>query len=117
MTEKKVLEIHDARGLVWRLQSISDHQARNTPQSRFGTRRSLSDYARGLVDHALRCARGLFRQLSDHNFRPCYKAHTSPSSKLGDYIGTMHLSVHLSIQFPRRSIFKTLASRAYVTYS
>ena len=28
-------------------------------------------------------------------FRPCYKAATSPSSKLGDYIGTMHLSVHL----------------------
>ena len=28
-------------------------------------------------------------------FRPCYKAHTSPSSKLGDYIGTMHLPVHL----------------------
>ena len=30
-----------------------------------------------------------------HLFRPCYKAYTSPSSKLGDYIGTMHLSVHL----------------------
>ena len=30
-----------------------------------------------------------------HLFRPCYKAHTSPSSKLGDYIGTMHLPVHL----------------------
>ena len=30
-----------------------------------------------------------------HVFRPCYKAHTSPSSKLGDYIGTMHLPVHL----------------------
>ena len=28
-------------------------------------------------------------------FRPYYKAHTSPSSKLGDYIGTMHLPVHL----------------------
>ena len=28
-------------------------------------------------------------------FRPCYKAHTSPSSKLGDYIDTMHLPVHL----------------------
>jgi hypothetical protein len=26
---------------------------------------------------------------------PCYKAHTSPSSKLRDYIGTMHLPVHL----------------------
>ena len=28
-------------------------------------------------------------------FRLCYKAATSPSSKLGDYIGTMHLPVHL----------------------
>ena len=27
-------------------------------------------------------------------FRPCYKAHATPSSKLGDYIGTMHLTVH-----------------------
>jgi hypothetical protein len=43
--------------------------------------------------------------LRDHSFfRPCYKAHTLPSSKLGDYIGTMHLSVHLSIKFPRRFI-------------
>jgi len=30
-----------------------------------------------------------------HLFRPCYKAYTSPSSKLGDYIGTMHLPMHL----------------------
>ena len=34
-------------------------------------------------------------QLRGILFRPCYKAHTSPSSKLGDYIGTMHLPVHL----------------------
>jgi hypothetical protein len=33
-------------------------------------------------------------------FRPCYKAHTSSSSKLEDYISTMHLSVHLSVKFP-----------------
>ena len=61
------------------------------------------------------CARGLPRLLSNHSsgtlrlnymrlatriqlgysfsFRPCYKAHTSPSNKLGDYIGMMHLSV------------------------
>ena len=32
-----------------------------------------------------------------HLFGPCYKAHTSPSSKLRDYIGTMHLSVHLAL--------------------
>ena len=30
-----------------------------------------------------------------HLFGPCYKAYTSPSSKLGNYIGTMHLPVHL----------------------
>ena len=30
-----------------------------------------------------------------HLLRPCYKADTLPSSKLGDYIGTMHLPVHL----------------------
>ena len=73
-----------------------------------------------LVDSAARpstCVRGLPRPLSDHSsgtlrlnymrlatriqlgysfsFRPCYKAHTSPSSKLGDYIGTMHLPVYL----------------------
>ena len=30
-----------------------------------------------------------------HLFGPCYKAYTSPSSKLGDYIGTMHLPMHL----------------------
>ena len=63
------------------------------------------------------CARGLPQPLSDHSsgtlrlnymrlatriqlgysfsFRPCYKVHTSPSSKLGDYVGTMHLPVHL----------------------
>ena len=58
------------------------------------------------------CARGLSRPLlgewfssatydlyshtvERYLFRPCYKAHTSPSSKLGDYIGTMHLPVHL----------------------
>ena len=28
-----------------------------------------------------------------------YKAHTSPSSKLRDYIGTMHLTMHLSQNF------------------
>ena len=55
-------------------------------------------------DHSLNIA---WRQLSlatcdlylhiveRHLLRPCYKAHTSPSSKLGDYIGTMHLPVHL----------------------
>ena len=30
-----------------------------------------------------------------HLFGPCYKAYTSPSSKLGDYIGTMHLPMDL----------------------
>ena len=45
-------------------------------------------------------------------FRPCYKVHTSPSSKLGDYIGTMHLSYRISL----RTFLLTLAPRAYVTY-
>ena len=27
-------------------------------------------------------------------FRPCYKAHTLPSSELGDYVDTMHLPVY-----------------------
>ena len=31
-------------------------------------------------------------------FRPCYKAHTSSSSKLGHYIGMMHLAMHVSIR-------------------
>jgi hypothetical protein len=126
MTGKKVLEIYGVRGLVWRLQSISDHRAQSTPRSRSGTRWSLFDYARGLVDHDLRCAQGLFRSLPDHSlrsgflgymwnltriqlrdqrfFRPCDKAHTLSSSKLGDYIGMMHLSVHLSIKFSRKFI-------------
>jgi hypothetical protein len=29
---------------------------------------------------------------------PCYKAHILSSSKLGDYIGMMHLAMHLSIR-------------------
>jgi len=49
-------------------------------------------------------------------FRPCYKAHTSPSSKLGDYIGTMHLAMHLSFRISLRTFLLTLAPRAYVTY-
>ena len=49
-------------------------------------------------------------------FRPCYKAHASPSSKLGDYIGTMHLAMHLSFQIPLRTFLSILAPRAYVTY-
>jgi hypothetical protein len=48
-------------------------------------------------------------------FRPCYKAHTSPSNKLRDYIGTMHLAMHLSFRISMKT-FLTLAPRAYVTY-
>ena len=36
-----------------------------------------------------------------HLFRPCYKAHTSPSSKLGDYIRMMHPPVHLVLHVRR----------------
>jgi len=49
-------------------------------------------------------------------FRPSYKAHTSPSSKLGDYIGTMHLAMHLISRISLRTFLLTLAPRAYVTY-
>jgi len=38
-----------------------------------------------------------------------------PSSKLGDYIGTMHLAMHLSFRISMKT-FLTLALRAYVTY-
>ena len=78
---------------------------------------TLRSQLRDFVARSLTCARGLPRPLSDHSsgtlhlnymrlatrihlgysfsFRPCYKAHTLPSSKLGDYIDTMHLPVHL----------------------
>jgi len=39
------------------------------------------------------------------SLRPCYKADISPSSKLGDYIGTMHLPVHL-VSLVRRLDFQ-----------
>ena len=60
-----------------------------------GTARPLSDHGSGTLrlDYmrlVTRMQLGYFFSL-----RPCYKAHTSPSSKLGDYIGTMHLPVHL----------------------
>ena len=50
-------------------------------------RRPLSSATCDLYSHTVE--RHLFFSL-----RPCYKADTSPSSKLGDYIGTMHLMVH-----------------------
>ena len=85
-----------ARGLP---RSLSDHS--------FGTSSLVSRPTHGdCLDHSPTTARGLCvsatcdRQLAyswgySFSFRPCYKAHTSPSSKLGDYIGTMHLPVHL----------------------
>ena len=45
------------------------------------------------------------------DFRPCYKVHTSPSSKLGDYIGTMHRTFKAALEI----LFWTLAPRDYVT--
>jgi hypothetical protein len=96
-----------ARGLP---RSLSDH---GSGTSSLAPRPTLGD----CLDHSPTTARGLPRSLSDHGsgtlrlnymrlatciqlgysfaLRPCYKAHTSPSSKLGDYIGTMHLPVHL----------------------
>jgi len=43
-------------------------------------------------------------------------AHITPSSNLGDYIGTMHLAMHLSFRISLRTFLLTLAPRAYVTY-
>ena len=52
-----------------------------------------------LGDHSPRlhviCTHIQLRGIYFFSLRPCYKADTSPSSKLGDYIGTMHLPVHL----------------------
>ena len=92
-----------ARGLP---RSLSDH---GSGTSSLTPRPWLRDF----VARSSTCARGLPRPLSDHSsgtsrldymrlhivgiffsFRPCYKAHTSPSSKLGDYIETMHQMVH-----------------------
>ena len=78
---------------------LSDH---GSGTSSLAPRPMLGD----CLDHSPTTARGLCisttcdRQLAyswgySFSFRPCYKAHTSPSSKLGDYIGTMHLPVHL----------------------
>jgi hypothetical protein len=121
--------VRDTRGLVWP-QIVIDRRARYISRPGSGTHRpcltllgdssTMSHSARGLINHTSCCAQGLFQPLSDHSstpdfisymldshtvgrsllFRPCYKAHVSSSSKLGDYIGTMHLSVHLSIKFP-----------------
>jgi hypothetical protein len=52
-----------------------------------------------LGDRSLRlhmiCTHIQLRGIYFFSLRPCYKADTSPSSKLGDYIGTMHLLVQL----------------------
>ena len=41
------------------------------------------------------CTHIQLRGIYFFSLRPCYKADTSPSSKLGEYISTMHLSVQL----------------------
>ena len=52
-----------------------------------------------LGDHSPRlhviCTQIQLRGIYFFSLRPCYKADTSPSSKLRDYIGTMHLPVQL----------------------
>ena len=79
-----------------------------------------------LGDHSPRlhviCTHIQLRGIYFFSLRPCYKADISPSSKLGDYIGTMHLPVHL-VSLVRRldfqlnwEFFLTLAPRACVTY-
>ena len=96
-----------ARGLRRSLLDLCSGTASTTLRPRLGdfVARS-STYARGLLDHSPTMARGLCVSTTCDwrltyswdiffSLRPCYKAHTSPSSKLGDYIGTMHLLVHL----------------------
>jgi len=83
-----------------------DHRACLHSQLRPGTRPSLFKLCTGTVsDHSsIIVYRVLFSvtyELDSNTilfFRPCYKAHTMPSNKLGDYIGTMHLAMHLSIR-------------------
>ena len=79
----------------------------HSPTTARGLRRSLLDLCSGTASTTLRPRLGDFASrlhatgdshtvgISFFSLRPCYKAHTSPSSKLGDYIGTMHLPVHL----------------------
>ena len=74
--------------------TLGDFTARPSPCDR-GLPRRLSDHSSGTLRlNYMRLATRIQLGYS-FSFRPCYKAHTSPSSKLGDYIGTMHLSVHL----------------------
>ena len=78
----------------------------HSPTTARGLRRSLLDVCSGTASTTLRPYLGdfvsrLYATGDSHtvgiffSLRPCYKAHTSSSSKLGDYIGTMHLPVHL----------------------
>ena len=78
----------------------------HSPTTARGLRRSLLDLCSGtarlLSDHGSGTLRLDYMRLATHiqlgyffSLRPCYKAHTSPSSKLGDYISTMHLLAHL----------------------
>ena len=86
------------------LGDCADHGARLHSQPCSRTHQSLPALCSGLASI-----------ISDHNmgllfsvpyeldwiiliFRPYYKAHTSPFIKLEDYIGTMHLAMHVSIR-------------------
>ena len=68
------------------------------------------------------CTNIQLRGIYFFSLRPCYKTYTLPSSKLVDYIGTMHLPVHLVslvrwLDFQLNwEFFLTLAPRACVTY-
>ena len=96
---------------------LGDFVARSSTCAR-GLPRPLSDHGSGTsslaprpvlgdcLDHSPTTARGLCVSTTCDwqlayswdiffSLRSCYKAHTSHSSKLGDYIGTMHLPVHL----------------------
>ena len=91
---RSLLDLRSRTASISLRPQLGDFVARFSTYAR-GLPRSLSDHSSGTL--RLNYMRLVTRiQLGySFSFRPCYKAHTSPSSKLGDYIGTMHLSVHL----------------------
>jgi len=92
------------------LGDYADHRAGLYSQPCSGTHQSLPTLYSGLASIILRpqledCSSQLHMNWTHIQprgkfkfFRPCYKALTLPSSKFGDYIGTMHLAMHLSIK-------------------
>ena len=68
----------------------------HSPTTAWGLRRSFLDLRTGTLRLGyMRLATRIQLGYFFFALRPCYKVYTSPSSKLGDYVGTMHLPVHL----------------------